>query len=144
MRDIYRDRAANLIKTGWTDASLAVNPNHNTHALNDRDLHARRRRLLQFGFSENALKGLEPFVLDRVKAFCDHMGRLDKCAAPSVEDEYWTQPKNLGTWANNLTLDVLGELCFGKSFGAMESGGSVISELLLSASKANLFVSPFS
>lgn len=140
MRDIYADRKANLIKTGWTDAALAVNPNANTHAMNDRELHARRRRLLQFAFSENALKGLEHFILDRVSAFCEYMGEPK---SNSTHKDEWSKQQDVAKWSNNLTLDVLGELCFGKSFEAMEAGGSMVSELLISATKINASVSLF-
>lgn len=35
----------------------------------------------------------------------------------------WTkQPKNMAEWCSYLTLDVLGQLCFGASFGMVKEG----------------------
>ena len=43
----------------------------------------------------------------------------------------------MSEWSNNLTLDVLGELCFGKTFGAIEAGSHMVAELLLTSSWLN-------
>lgn len=34
-------------------------------------------------------------------------------------DEGWSEPKNMADWTSYLTLDILGELCFGRSFETM-------------------------
>ena len=52
VHEIY-NRKANVIKTGWTDVSLAINPTISTHSLSDRPLHAKtqtspRQRFLGF------------------------------------------------------------------------------------------------
>lgn len=39
----------------------------------------------------------------------------------TTESEGWSKPKDMADWANYLTFDVLGHLCFGKSFGLIES-----------------------
>lgn len=141
VHDIY-DRKANVIKTGWTDVSLAVNPTINTHAMNDRQAHAKRRRLLANAFSDSALRSLEHFIIDRIQAFCDIMAE-SKSAGDEVssEKDNWSKPRDISVWANNLTLDVLGELCFGKSFEALEAGAHMTAELLITSSKINQLVS---
>ena len=142
VHDIY-DRKANVIKTGFTDASLATNPHYHTQSLNDRQLHAKRRRLLANAFSEKALQNLEPFIIDRVQAFCNIMGEAKTVAdpVPSEKDTNWSKARDISDWANNLTLDILGELCFGKTFGALEAGGHMAAEFLLSSSWTNHVVS---
>ena len=139
VHDIY-DRKANVIKTGFTDASLAINPSYSTHSLNDRQLHVKRRRLLANAFSDSALRNLEYFVIERVNAFCNIMGTpkdaVDITTTVNSEkaDGAWSKPRDMSDWANYLTIDVLGELCFGKTFGALEAGGHMVAELLLSGS----------
>ncbi len=136
VHDIY-DRKANVIKTGWTDASLAVNPYYNTHTLNDTQIHAKRRRLLANAFSESALRGLEYFVIERVNAFCGIMGTPKDTSRDTTtsEKDSWSKPRDMSDWANNLTIDILGELCFGKTFGALEAGGHMVAELRLSSTR---------
>ena len=126
------DRKANVVKTGWTDVSMAINPTYNTHALSNRQLHSKRRRLLANAFSDSALKNLEHFVIDRVNTFNELMGQpKDARDADTTEKDNWSKPRDMSKWANNLTLDVLGELCFGKTFGALEAGTHMAAELLL-------------
>lgn len=135
VHDIYH-RKADVIKTGLTDAILGCNPYYNTHTLNDRQIHAKRRRLLANAFSESALRGLEHFVIDRVDAFCEIMGtRKDTGDITNSEKDEWSKPRDMSHWANSLTIDVLGELCFGKTFGALEAGGHMAAQLLLSSTR---------
>ena len=54
--------------------------------------------------------------------------------AVSAKDE-WSKPRDMSDWANNLTIDILGELCFGKTFGALEAGGHMVAELLISSTR---------
>lgn len=135
VHDIY-DRKANVVKAGWTDAALAGNASYNTHSLNDRQIHVKRRRLLANAFSESALRGLEHFVIDRVNAFCGIMGTSKDTSSIEIsEKDRWSKPGDMSDWANNLTIDILGELCFGKTFGALEAGGHMVADLLLSSAR---------
>jgi len=136
LHDIYGDRKANVIKTGWTGAALAINPGYTTHNMSDRALHTARRRLLSQAFSENALKSLETFVVEQVRVWCDHLGELKS------EKSDWSEKKNMGLWSTLLTVDVLGELCFGANFGAMMNGGHLIIRLLMATAKFFQSVSP--
>ena len=138
LHDIYTDRRANVIKTGWTSAGLRVNPGITTHVLSDRTLHAARRRLLNQAFSESAMKGLEGYVVERIREWCGYLGE------PKAQDEKegWSKERDMGLWSTLLTVDVLGELSFGSSFGAMKDGYSFIMELLLSSARFQTMVSP--
>ena len=142
VHDIYTDRKANLVKNGWAGTSYAMNAVANTHSLIDRPLHAKRRRLLANAFSESALKSMEVYVLQEIRSFCDYMGQAKSKPTPadgalngSPDKGTWGQPRNIGKWANLLTLDVLGELAFGKSFDAMKQGYHMLGEMLLSSSE---------
>ena len=36
----------------------------------------------------------------------------------------WSDPKNMADWANYLVFDILGELCYGRSFNLKEPGSN--------------------
>lgn len=38
----------------------------------------------------------------------------------SADTKGWSSPKNMSTYANYLTFDILGSLCFGKPFGLID------------------------
>ena len=119
-----------MVKTGWTDVSLKLTLQATTQALSDRTLHAGRRRLLNNAFSESALKNLEKYVVENIRRWCDH---LDEPADNEEKESGWSKEKDIGVWATLLTVDILGDLCFGASFNAMQQGYSYITELLLAS-----------
>ncbi|KIV78195.1 hypothetical protein PV11_09935 [Exophiala sideris] len=129
LQDIYTDRRANVIKTGWTATGLRINPGITTHSLSDRELHAKRRRLLNNAFSDSALRNLEPYLLEAVREWCDHLSE------PRDDDgsSGWSEERDMSTWSTLFIVDVFGDLCFGAKFGAMKKGSSYILELLMSS-----------
>ncbi|OAL19048.1 hypothetical protein AYO20_11695 [Fonsecaea nubica] len=138
--DIYTDRKANMIKTGWTHVGETINPGVTTHIISDRQLHAARRKLLNNAFSDRAMNSLDKYMLAQIRKWCAHLGQ----ASDSNSDDEgtrekpataWGKERDMGQWSTLLTLDVLGELCFGASFNSMKSGASYIMELLLSAAR---------
>ncbi|KAF3770322.1 cytochrome P450 [Cryphonectria parasitica EP155] len=56
-------------------------------------IHTRKRRVLNYAFSNKALRSVEPFV----------------------PGEEWSGSLNMTDWTNWLVFDILGDLCFGKS-----------------------------
>lgn len=118
--DIYTNRNANVVKTGWTDAAAFHNP-QNTQILSDRKLHAGRRKILNHAFSDAALRGMHDTVLRRVE-------QLSECLEqpkPHENEGGWSQAREMAAWFTYLTQDILGDLCFGDDFGNLENGGSV-------------------
>ena len=144
MHDIYTDRKANIIKTGWTETSSIISPHLTTQIMSDRNLHHARRKLLNQAFSERALKSMEKYVLQTIRTWCEYLQELPakETAANGGEKATggWSRERDMATWATLLTLDTLGELCFGASFGAMKQGYSYISELLLGSATVVLVV----
>ena len=132
VHEIYT-RKANLIKAGWVDVGRATTAIHNTHSIADRDLHSRRRRLIAFAFSEGALRNLESFVIDNIQIWLSYMSEA-KTNTKEPKDNDWSKPHDMGVWSTNLTLDVLGDLCFGASFNSMQHGTHFIPSLLLASS----------
>ena len=89
-----------------------VQPCHETQdiiAANDKD-HSRIRRLLAHAFADNALQEQEPLVLEHVDLFINQL--KDRAISPI----------DIMSWYNYLTFDIIGDLAFGESFGALKTG----------------------
>lgn len=86
--------------TTWNSTSLEV--------------HGRKRRVLNYAFSDKALRSAEPFVVSNTDRWC-------KVIADEIaEGGGWSKSLNMADWVNYLVFDILGDLCFGKSFGMKE------------------------
>lgn len=112
LKEIYGFKS-NVRKAEFYDAF--VHPAPNTHNARDKQLHARKRRVLSHGFSDGAMKEMERYVLANVRTFCEQVG-----LGASNESKGWTVPKNMADWCNYLAMDILGDLCFGKAFHMLE------------------------
>jgi hypothetical protein len=84
---------------------------------------------LNFAFSEKALKAAEPFVISNTERWLDLM---EEQIAKSKESK-WSASFNMAEWLNYLVFDILGDLCFGKSFDMKEPGNKLrhIPELMV-------------
>ncbi|KAL8777895.1 MAG: hypothetical protein Q9213_007662 [Squamulea squamosa] len=78
--------------------------------------HARKRRILNAAFSDKALRTYEPFMIQHVDRWCELL--LDGARYE------WSSPKDMADWSDYLIFDILGELCYAKSFGLKESGNN--------------------
>lgn len=86
--------------TTWNSTSLEV--------------HGRKRRVLNHAFSEKALRSAEPFVISNADRWCEVIaGEIDETTG-------WSTSLNMADWVNYLVFDILGDLCFGKSFDMKE------------------------
>lgn len=112
LKEIYGFKS-NVRKAEFYDAF--VHPAPNTHNARDKQLHARKRRVLSHGFSDGAMKEMERYILANVRTFCEQVG-----LGASNESKGWTVPKNMADWCNYLAMDILGDLCFGKAFHMLE------------------------
>jgi len=82
--------------------------------------HSRMRKLLSHAFSDTALRQQEDILTKYFELFVTELTtRVDTNAnntrIPSATVD-------LTKWYNFLTFDIIGDLCFGESFGATESG----------------------
>ena len=107
-----------VIQTSLTNHGLGFLHNGSSSTLSEinKTAHGRKRRVLGHAFSDHALKSLEVFITNNVDRWCKLLGE-DNGQSPST----WSKSKDMRRWANYVTFDILGELCFGKSFGMMES-----------------------
>lgn len=114
LKDIYGFRA-NVRKAEFYDAF--VHPAPNTHNARDKDLHARKRRVLSHAFSDGAIKEVERYILANIRTFCEGLGDYGRAIQDS---KGWSSPKNMSDWCNWLAMDILGDLCFGKAFHMLD------------------------
>lgn len=81
----------------------------------DKDVHSRKRRVLNNAFSDKALRSAEPFIHANVDRWCELLtGEIQNTK------KEWSDSLNMAKWADHLIFDILGDLCFGKSFDMKE------------------------
>ena len=78
--------------------------------------HARKRQVLSHAFTNRALQSAEEFVIQHVDRWCELL------LGGSGHD--WSEPRNTSEWIDTLMMDILGDLCFGKSFEIKEPGNN--------------------
>lgn len=82
---------------------------------------------MNYAFSENALRSAEGFLHSNVDRWLELLGS-------SAEKDGWTKSLNMCDWVNWLVFDILGDLCFGKSFDMKEPGSEMrhVPEMMIS------------
>lgn len=109
----------------------------NTHNTRDKQVHARKRRVLSQAFSDSAMKSMERYILGNVRTFCEQIG-----LAGQGEKKGWTAPKNMSDLCSYLAMDILGDLSFGKAFHMLESPDNRFAlDLVEAATTRHLIVS---
>ncbi|EUC27114.1 hypothetical protein COCCADRAFT_10203 [Bipolaris zeicola 26-R-13] len=93
----------------------------------DKGVHARKRRILRYGFSDSALKDAESIVKKYVSILCKCLEFLDdddgegRSAHEKTATWAWSTPKNFSTWINRYSFDLSSHLSLSRSFSMMES-----------------------
>ncbi|KAF6832077.1 branched-chain-amino-acid aminotransferase [Colletotrichum musicola] len=98
----------------------------------NKQVHARKRRILRQGFSDSALKTAGVTIKKHVATLCQCLEFLDNDRQegyvlsgkePSHPGQ-WSKPKNFSEWINRFTFDVSSDLSFSKSFEMMKYAGN--------------------
>lgn len=112
-REIYSNRA-NVQKSGFYEAWRRDKWDINTFNVRDQKDHAMWRKRLNQSFTEKSLRAAEPFVTQHV----------DRWVALQTDGDgsQWSEPKNFADVSDTLIFDIMGDLCFGKSFDLKEPG----------------------
>ncbi|KAF1819203.1 cytochrome P450 [Dissoconium aciculare CBS 342.82] len=126
LRDIYGVKS-NVRKARFYEAFWANKHAASTHSVIDKQMHARKRRVLSQAFSDAAIRAAEKYILVHVREFCENLGggetkHLRDGRGVIVQGDgtaTFRQPVNFADQANYLTFDTLGDLCFGKSFNML-------------------------
>ena len=111
--DIYGSKA-NVKKANFYNAWPRDARHPDTLHTTDVAAHARKRRILNSVFSEKSISSFEPFIVNHVNRWCEIL--LNHC------QNDWSEPKNMAQLSDYLVFDILGDLCFGKSFETKEPG----------------------
>ena len=114
---IYNPAAVPLIhgseslctKADWYDN---IEPLHAVNTTRSRQLHERRRRIWDMGFSQRSLDTYEPRVLYHASQLASQFEALAG------------EPVNVTEWFSYFAFDVMSELSFGKPLGMLTSGKS--------------------
>ncbi|EER23657.1 hypothetical protein D8B26_001785 [Coccidioides posadasii str. Silveira] len=123
LHDIY-GHGKKVKKGDFYNAFPAIKGVYNTHNVIDKHVHGRKRRVLSQAFSDNALKGMEGVMLVNIRQFCAIMaGDEPSLDAGAQRTQKGFVVRNMADWFGYLTYDVMGELCFGKSFGMLIERG---------------------
>lgn len=88
----------------------------NTILTIDPQVHARKRKILNQAFTEKSAKHAARFVVEHTERWIDLL--VDNTEDPSADG--WTTPRNMSDWNDWLVFDILGDLCFGRSFEIKE------------------------
>lgn len=122
-----------LQKSNFYSAFPAVKGVFNTHNSINKIEHARKRRVLSAAFSENALRSMEDLVLGNIEIFAKEVDRR------SIQQQKGIDMGEMFSW---LTFDVMGELCFGKSFGMLRDEATrFVTHLIAQAAHSHYIVS---
>lgn len=112
-RDIYGAHA-NVQKAWhfaiWPKDATAVS----TFACMEKNAHKRRRRNLEYAFSDRAVRSAEPFVIE-------HSDRWGPLLVEGAGDG-WSEPRNMTEWSDSYVFDILCDLCFGWTYETKKPG----------------------
>jgi cytochrome P450 len=91
----------------------------------DKKVHARKQRVLGQGFSENAIRGLEPQILACTEALSRQLSSTTspdaRLAAGGGDEAPWGVVSDMGAWVHHFTFDVMGGMVFSKSYRTLEN-----------------------
>ncbi|KAI9924238.1 hypothetical protein MW887_007188 [Aspergillus wentii] len=97
----------------------------NTISSIDKQAHAFKRRILSQVFTASALKGVEDRILLHTRRLCDMLynDTADSIISDSPVDSKssWGPTKDMAALSDYVAFDVISDLCYGKSFGMLES-----------------------
>lgn len=64
------------------------------------------------------MKGAEAFILQNLDIGLSQLAERKDVHAEKVVSS-WSKPRDMSQWASWMSLDILGDLCFGKTFNCM-------------------------
>ncbi|KAG9235188.1 cytochrome P450 [Amylocarpus encephaloides] len=112
LKIIYGHKS-NVQKSQFYSVFPPTKDTFNTHSSINKAQHARKRRVISHAFSDSAVKNMEKYILANVRTLTSRLGE-------GAREKGWSVPQNMADWANYLTFDVMGDLCFGKAFEMLE------------------------
>ncbi|KAJ2990756.1 hypothetical protein NUW58_g2795 [Xylaria curta] len=98
--------------------------------------HAWKRKILNLCFTEKSLTAACGFIIKHVDRWNDLM--LDK-----IDGDGWSAPVDFTEKIDELAFDIMGDLCFGRSFNVKEPGKNRLKEVPHCITQYLLFYYPF-
>jgi hypothetical protein len=111
LRPIY-SATANTKKADFYEAMAFYMDIPSTHCTVDKELHARKRRIMSQAFSDKMLHAYQPLF---TKTLMKYLSRYE-----SVEADGWTKTYDMNHEFSLFVFDAMGGFCFGKPFGALD------------------------
>jgi hypothetical protein len=91
---------------------------------------------------------MEKYIIANIDVACDLIaddvkkGQDQLVWSPMEEKGGWSVPRNVASWADWLTFDIMGDLVFGKAFGMLEAPQNRFAvDLVSNAARRHLIVS---
>ncbi|KIA75653.1 cytochrome P450 [Aspergillus ustus] len=91
----------------------------NTMTLRNKKEHARRRRILAVGFSDQAIRSYEGKARVIVQRFCAALSPAAD-APGNWNAMQWSSPRNLAPWCNYVFFDLANDIIFGQDWNCLE------------------------
>lgn len=128
LKTIYGFKS-NVRKADFYSAFPANKNSYSVHSSIDKQMHARKRRVLSHAFSDQAIKSLEKYILANVRYACSILDQKNSSRVEGRKEigngdeknDGWADMWNVADWCNWLVFDIMGDLVFGKAFGMLES-----------------------
>ncbi|KAI0152088.1 benzoate 4-monooxygenase cytochrome P450 [Hypoxylon sp. NC0597] len=99
--------------------------------------HAARRKLLNQAFTDTSVRAVAPLIVK-------HVDRLHQIILEDNDgSKDWTAPLDLSASIDGLMFDILGDLCFGKSFDMKEPGDNPMKAIPHTIAEYMRFYYPF-
>jgi cytochrome P450 len=117
---------ANVKRAKFYDAWSRNADDVNALITSDVEIHARKRRLLNLALTEHSVKAASPFI-------AKHTDRWNALLVDSTDknDDEWSSPRDITTWAKYLVFDILMDLCFGATMDTKEPGDNPFKKIPL-------------
>lgn len=119
-RDIYGFKANTRRSKSYEAWKTSADPN--TALTIDPASHNRKRKILNQAFTEKSVKNAASFVTQHTDRWID----LIVADEDIVNDGGWSKSRDMSDWTNWLIFDILGDICFGRSFEIKEPGPNPI------------------
>ncbi|KAF2709862.1 cytochrome P450 [Pleomassaria siparia CBS 279.74] len=113
---------ANITRSGFYKAWQRNERDIHTINSTNLKLHAKKRKLLNLVFTEQSLKAASPLLVS-------HIDRWIQLLSSGTQEDGWSPPRNMSTCVDQLVFDILGDLCFGQSFGTKEPGENKLKKM---------------
>ncbi|EWZ77890.1 hypothetical protein FOXG_16410 [Fusarium oxysporum f. sp. lycopersici 4287] len=95
---------------------------HSSFSTIDNQAHAKLKSLISQGLSNSHIRAYDPELRQSALLFATRLGeKIDRFEPDQsdVGEDGWTAPKNLASWSNYFTFDVMSHLVFGTSYNLL-------------------------